>query len=139
MNKYRYPAKFIGFIVAISLLSACARIAPAPQPTAFDRAKQLANGINSIWNAAQDTFAKAYLDAKITEAQWQQFKALDAKVLASGRVLRDSLRAWEAGATPPSADKLNQQTAAVIRLFDEAVMMAGAFGLKTPQALKEAR
>lgn len=131
MKRSHYALLFA--ILTVTLFtSACATT--KKEVTPLERAKQVVGAANVVWNTAQKTFAGAYLDGKITEAQWQEFRTLDGKALSSGRALRDAVRAWEIGVSP-SPEKMTQLTTSVLRLYDDAVALAVKFGLAIPSAM----
>lgn len=109
-------------VVLILLLAGCA------SSNAVNDSKKAVKAADSAWTVAREAVAGAYLDGKVTDAQLERFRALDRKVLASGRLLRSAVRAWETGQAHDNS-QVNLLTSQLFGLLVEGAKLAAELGV----------
>ena len=121
-------------IVLMLLMSACASM---KDPGTVNDAKKALKAADSAWKVAQTAFAEAYLEGKLKAEQVDKFRALDRKVLMSGRLLRDAVKAWDAG-SQPDVPTMSLLTTNLLSLMVEGAKLAAEFNLNINDLVKVA-
>ena len=116
----------VSLLMIALVLAACASTVPP-----LGRAKQAVYALGVVYDRVQIAVAEAYRGKQITKAQWDEFVVLDTKIVASGRLFRDALRAWEAGAAP-TQDRVNQLSTDLVGLVSQSFDLALKLGVKLP-------
>lgn len=81
----------------------------------------------ATWQDIQDETAKLYVAGKITEEQWQQFTALDAKYRSSHNAAVQALKVYEQVRDKPAEQAVFSALAELDGIIMAAVDMVRAF------------
>lgn len=129
MRSRHTPPLYLVMAALMLIVLATASCATSVPP--LGRAKQAIYALDVVYDRIQLTVVQAYSQKQITDAQWAEFKALDTKVITSGRLARDAIRAWQAGVTP-TPDRMSKLSTDLVGLVSQAFDLAGKLGVKLP-------
>lgn len=128
----RRGAPAIAVALVLMLLAGC-----ASTPAALNDSKKAIKAADSAWSVAQHAFAEAFIDGKLTLDQVEKFRSIDKKVLMTGRLLRDAVKAWDKGLTQDST-RMTLLTTNLLSLMIEGAKLAAEFGLDIKSLLNVA-
>jgi hypothetical protein len=114
----------VTWFLLILMVAGCASVTPAQ----VNDSKKAVVAADSAWKVVRESAINAYLDGKVTDQQIERFRVLDRKVVASGRLLRDAVKALDAGQTKDPA-RVTLLTSQLFGLLLEGAKLAAELGV----------
>lgn len=124
MRALRGGCDKIVWILLILLIAGCASVTPAQ----VNDSKKAVAAAHSAWKVVRESVMNSYLDGHVTAGQLERFRAVDRRVMATGRLLADAVKALDAGQTKDPA-RVNLLTAQLFTVLLEGAKLAAELGV----------